>query len=123
MTLGTVNRFAARFATAAALCCLPLLPAAAADCAKDTLCRIITDGKLKVGVVVDYKPWGYRGPNGEFLGLEPEMARDVAKTLGVDVEFVSVNSANRMEFLAQGQIDLMIATMTDNLERRKVVGI
>jgi polar amino acid transport system substrate-binding protein len=95
----------------------------AADCAQDTLCRIITSGKLKAGVVVDYKPWGYRGGDGEFLGLEPDMARDVAETLGVEVEFVQVNSANRMEFLAQGQIDLMIATMTDNLQRREVIGI
>jgi polar amino acid transport system substrate-binding protein len=98
-------------------------PAKAADCAQDTLCRIITSGKLKAGVVVDYKPWAYRGGGGEFLGLEPDMARDVAKTLGVEVEFVPVNSANRMEFLAQGQIDLMIATMTDNLKRREVIGI
>jgi polar amino acid transport system substrate-binding protein len=97
--------------------------AQAADCAKDTLCRIITEGKLKAGVVVDYKPWGYRGEGGEFLGLEPDMVRDVAKTLGIEAEFVPVNSANRMEFLAQGQIDLMIATMTDNLKRREVIGI
>jgi Bacterial extracellular solute-binding proteins, family 3 len=95
----------------------------AADCNKDTLCRMMVGGKLKAGVVVDYKPWGYRGQGGEYLGLEPDMARDVAKTLGVEVEFVPVNSANRMEFLAQGQIDLMIATMTDNLKRREVIGI
>jgi polar amino acid transport system substrate-binding protein len=106
-----------------ALCFLWAAQARAADCAQDTLCRILTSGKLKVGVVGDYKPWGYRGANGEFLGLEPDMARDVAKKLGVEVEFVPVNSANRMEFLEQGQIDLMIATMTDTLERRKVIGI
>lgn len=123
MILGYVARMTARAVGVTALCCLPFLQASAADCMQDTLCRIITDGKLKVGAVVDYKPWGYRGPNGEFLGLEPDMARDVAKTLGVEIEFVPVNSANRMEFLAQGQIDLMIATMTDNLERRKVIGI
>src|SRR6478736_2613556 len=61
--------------------------AQAADCAKDTLCRVIAEGKLKAGVVVDYKPWGYRGAGGEFLGLEPDMARDVARTLGIEVEF------------------------------------
>ena len=49
--------------------------------------------------------------------------RDVAKTVSVKIELVPVNSANRMEFLAQGQIDLMTATMTDNLKRREVVGI
>ena len=121
------QRYAAKLATCAlgilAAWSILLAQASAADCTQDTLCRIITEGKLKVGVVVDYKPWGYRGAGGEFLGLEPDMARDVAKTLGVEAEFVPVNSANRMEFLQQGQIDLMIATMTDTLDRRKVIGI
>jgi len=97
--------------------------AAAGACEDDTLCSVMTDGTLRVGVVVDYKPWGYRGDGGEFQGMEPDMARKVAEALGVEIEFVPVNSANRMEFLAQGQTDLMIATMTDNLDRRKVVGI
>ena len=119
----SLTRLGTRLLAASLLCLLSQVPASAADCTKDTLCRILTEGKLKVGVVVDYKPWGYRGPNGEFLGMEPDMARDVAKTLGVKIEFEPVNSANRMEFLQQGQIDLMIATMTDTLERRKVIGI
>jgi polar amino acid transport system substrate-binding protein len=105
------------------LCGLPISQASAADCAQETLCRVLTAGKLKAGVVVDYKPWGYRGPDGGFVGMEPDMARNVAERLGVEAELVPVNSANRMEFLQQGQIDLMIATMTDTLERRKVIGI
>jgi polar amino acid transport system substrate-binding protein len=123
MLLKSLTRLGTGFLAVSLLCLLWQAPAPAADCTQDTLCRILTAGKLKAGVVVDYKPWGYRGANGEFLGMEPDMARDVAKTLGVEVEFVPVNSANRMEFLQQGQIDLMIATMTDTLERRKVIGI
>jgi polar amino acid transport system substrate-binding protein len=123
MLLEYLTKLTARLFAVSLLCSIPLTQAFAADCAQDTLCRILTEGKLKVGVVVDYKPWGYRGADGDFIGLEPDMARDVAKQLGVEVEFVSVNSANRMEFLQQGQIDLMIATMTDTLERRKVIGI
>jgi polar amino acid transport system substrate-binding protein len=123
MLLKSLTRLGRRLLAVSLLCLLWQAPASAAACTKDTLCRILTEGKLKVGVVVDYKPWGYRGANGDFLGMEPDMARDVAKTLGVEVEFVPVNSANRMEFLQQGQIDLMIATMTDTLERRKVIGI
>ena len=34
-----------------------------------------------------------------------------------------VQSSNRMQFLEQGKIDLMIATMSDRADRRKVVGI
>ena len=53
------------------------------------------------------------------IGLEPDLAADVAKKLGVKLELVPVVSANRMEFLNQGKIDLMIATMSDRPDRRK----
>ena len=43
--------------------------------------------------------------------------------VGVKLELVPVLSANRMEFLNQGKIDLMIATMSDKPERRKVVQV
>jgi polar amino acid transport system substrate-binding protein len=98
-------------------------PPAAAQQAGDTLSRILREGVLKVGVRADYRPWGFRNPAGEFVGMEIEMAKDVAATLGVRPEFVPVVAANRMQFLAQGQIDLMIATMSDTAERRRVVGI
>ena len=36
---------------------------------------------------------------------------------------VPVQSSNRMQFLEQGKIDLMIATMSDRKDRREIVGI
>lgn len=98
-------------------------PPAVAQPAGDTLSRILREGVLKVGVRADYRPWGFRNPAGEFVGMEIEMVKDVAATLGVRPEFVPVVAANRMQFLAQGQIDLFIATMSDTAERRRVVGI
>lgn len=99
-------------------------PAAAPQAqVSDTLQRILREGRLRVGVRADYRPWGFRNPTGEFEGMEIQMAREVARTLGVQPEFVPVVAANRMQFLAQGQIDLMIATMSDTAERRGIVGI
>jgi polar amino acid transport system substrate-binding protein len=43
--------------------------------------------------------------------------------MGVEVELVPVQSSNRMQFLEQGKIDMMIATMSDRPDRRKIVGI
>ncbi len=80
-------------------------------------------GTLIVGVKTDYPPWGTRDASGAIVGMEADMAADVAKRLGVKLELVSVVSSNRMQFLQQGKIDLMIATMSDTPERRKVVGI
>jgi polar amino acid transport system substrate-binding protein len=89
----------------------------------DVLDDIKKRGTLIVGVKADYKPFGFREPSGGIIGLEPDLAADVAKKLGVKLELVPVVSANRMEFLNQGKIDLMIATMSDKPDRRKVVQV
>jgi polar amino acid transport system substrate-binding protein len=80
-------------------------------------------GKIVVGVKADYKPWGYRDTSGDIVGMEIDMANDVAAKMGVDIELVAVQSSNRMQFLEQGKIDLMIATMSDRADRREIVGI
>jgi polar amino acid transport system substrate-binding protein len=89
----------------------------------DTLASVKQKGKLVVGVKADYKPFGYTDPSGKIVGLEVDLANDVGKRLGVPVELVPVIAANRMEFLKQGRIDLMIATMAYKPDRAEVVGI
>src|SRR5437762_90756 len=79
----------------------------------DAMDDIKKKGVLVVGVKTDYPPWGTRDASGNIVGMEPDMAADVAKRLGVKVELVAVVSSNRMQFLQQGKIDLMIATMSD----------
>ena len=95
--------------------------AAAADCGDDTLCKIKEAGVLKIGTKDDYVPWSYRNSDGNFIGMEVDLGNKIAEALGVDVEYVKVNSANRFEFLAQGQIDLMIASASDTAQRREIV--
>jgi len=97
--------------------------ATAAQCTNDTWNKIMSRGKLVVGVKADYKPWGFRNESGELVGMEVDMAKAAAEVMGVDVELVPVQSSNRMQFLEQGKIDMMIATMSDRPDRRKIVGI
>lgn len=94
-----------------------------ANAANDRFKSVLEKGKLVVGVKADYKPWGFRNDSGEIVGMEIDMAKDVADKLGVELELVAVQSSNRMQFLEQGKIDLMIATMSDRADRRKIVGI
>jgi polar amino acid transport system substrate-binding protein len=88
-----------------------------------TLEKIKERGTIVVGTKADYKPFGFRDSSGKIVGFEPDLAKDVADLLGVKLELVPVVSSNRMQFLEQGKIDLMIATMNDTPERRKIVGI
>lgn len=110
--------------TTGAMAALAALSAAALPgraTAADGVDAIKKRGTLIVGVKADYKPFGFRDPSGTIIGLEPDLAADLAKRLGVKLELVPVVSANRIEFLQQGKVDLLIATLSDKPERRRVV--
>ena len=95
------------------------ITAARADALED----IKKKGVLVVGTKADYRPFGFLDPSGKIVGFEADLAADVAKRLGVKVELIPVVASNRMQFLQQGKIDMMIATMSDTPERRKIVDI
>ena len=105
----------------AALAASSVLATIGTAAAADGIEAIKQRGTLIVGVKADYKPFGFRDPSGAIIGLEPDLAADVAKRLGVKLELVPVVSANRIEFLQQGKVDLLIATLSDKPERRRVV--
>lgn len=88
-----------------------------------TLEKIKQKGVVVIGTKTDFPPFGHKDAAGNVVGLEPELAADVAKRLGVKLEIVPVTSANRIKFLQEGKIDLMIATMSVTEEREKAVGI
>ncbi len=100
---------------------LGMLGASAATA--DVLQDIKSKGVLVVGTKADYPPFGFLDPSGKIVGLEPDLAADVAKRLGVKLELTPVVASNRIQFLQQGKIDIMIATMSDTPERAKVVDI
>lgn len=100
-----------------------LLTLAGQQAHADDLATIKQRGTLIVGVKADYPPFGFRSPSGEIVGIEPALAADVARSLGVKLELVPVVASNRIQFLQQGKIDLIIATMNDTKERRWVVDI
>ncbi|MEM7239482.1 MAG: transporter substrate-binding domain-containing protein [Pseudomonadota bacterium] len=111
----------------AAACALSVTSAGpiayAAQCTNDVWNKVMERGKVVIGVKADYKPWGFRDENGTLVGMEIDMAKDVADKMGVELELVPVQSSNRMQFLEQGKTDMFIATMSDRADRREIVGI
>ena len=97
--------------------------ASAAQCTNDVWNKVMERGKVVVGVKADYKPWGFRDSSGAIVGMEIDVAQAAADAMGVELDLVAVQSSNRMQFLEQGKIDLMIATMSDRPDRREIVGI
>jgi polar amino acid transport system substrate-binding protein len=89
----------------------------------DQLDEIRARGVLVVGTKADYEPLGYLDSEGEVVGMEPDLAADLARRLNVSLKIVPVTSASRIKELQAGNVDLIIATMGITDERRKIAGI
>lgn len=72
------------------------------------------------GVKNDVKLWGYLDKqSGKIVGLEPDLAQSIANTLGVKLELVGVQTAERVDAITSGRVDILIATLSDTPERQK----
>jgi glutamate transport system substrate-binding protein len=85
----------------------------------DTLMgKIQQRGEIRIGVKFDVPPFGFKNPqSGEVEGFDVDMGKIVAEELGVEPRFVEAISDNRIPFLQQGEVDLILSTMTINQER------
>ena len=92
------------------------MPGACTQPRVDRLVRILCAGRIRVGVR-DYYPLFATNENQVREGYEVDVARAIAKRLGVEAEFFRVNAATRIPLLAEDRIDLAIATMGHNTQR------
>lgn len=96
---------------------------AQADPKSSLLQEIVDRGEIRVGVLDGFRPWAFRGPDGTMQGITIDLARDLAQTIGVELDPVVVTSANRIQFLKQGRIDVIMAGMYDTSSRRRLTDI
>lgn len=90
----------------------------------NTLDDIKDRGKIIIGVKADYPPFGFVNAQGNNVGLGIDIAHYMAlKLLGSEdaVQLVPVVASNRIQYLRQGRIDLMIATASITEKRAKVI--
>jgi len=86
--------------------------------ADSPLGRIQQKGEITIGVKFDVPPFGFKNPQtNEVEGFDVDMGRFVAEALGVRPRFVEAISDNRIPFLKEGTVDLVLSTMTINAER------
>lgn len=86
-----------------------------------TLDDIKADGKIKLGVFSDKSPFGYIDENGEYQGYDIYLAERLGQDLGVEIEYVSTEAANRVEYLETGKVDIVLANFTVTEERAQKV--
>jgi len=100
---------------------LSLATGALADAKARNLDEIKQSGKLVIGVFSDKKPFGYVDEYGEYQGYDVVFARRLAEDLGVELELVSVDAPNRVEYLTSAKVDIILANFTVTPERAEVV--
>ena len=99
-----------------------LLPAAAqAAPVYRSLDEIKADGTINIGVFSDKNPFGYVDENGEYQGYDVYFAERIGKDLGVKINYVSTEAANRVEYLETGKVDIILANFTVTPERAEKV--
>jgi polar amino acid transport system substrate-binding protein len=91
------------------------------DAVYRTLDEIKEDGTINIGVFSDKNPFGYVDENGEYQGYDVYFARRIGEDLGVEVNLVSTEAANRIEYLQTGKVDVILANFTVTDERKEEV--
>ncbi|MBQ2887474.1 MAG: transporter substrate-binding domain-containing protein [Firmicutes bacterium] len=86
-----------------------------------TLDEIKADGTINIGVFSDKNPFGYVDENGEYQGYDIYFAERIGEDLGVEVNYVSTEAANRIEYLQTGKVDVILANFTVTPERAEEV--
>jgi polar amino acid transport system substrate-binding protein len=101
------------------LCVLAALGLLMIPAWSDSLDRIVARGTLVVGVKSDVPLWGFKNKStGLIQGLEPDLAQDLARRLGVKVELVGLLTADRLDAVNKKRVDVLIATLSDTPDRR-----
>ena len=87
----------------------------------DKLQDVLKAGKLRVGLLTDAAPWGFKDDKGEIAGLDADLAKLLASDLGVKLELVPVTGAARIPSLLADKIDVLVAGLGATPERAQQI--
>ena len=94
---------------------------AADDVVYRTVDEIKESGTINIGVFSDKSPFGYVDEYGEYQGYDVYFAERLAQDLGVEINYISTEAANRIEYLQTGKVDVILANFTVTEERAQEV--
>lgn len=105
-----------------ALSALALFSALSFSAQADKLADIKAAGVVKVATFDANPPFGAIDPKThDIVGYDVDFAKALAKSLGVKLQLVATNPANRIPLLQSGKVDLIVADITITPERAQVI--
>ncbi len=111
-----LRKFFAALVAMLGIAALAPVPAAA-----KSLDDILSDGTIRIGINPNFPNMSTRNDDGEWEGFDIDIGNLIAAQLGVDVEWVPTESAQRVPFLVADRIDLSLGALTRNSERAKLI--
>lgn len=81
--------------------------------------NIQQQGALRVCTTGDYKPYTFKRADGDFEGIDISMARSLADSLGVKVQWVQTTWKTLMPDMQAGKCDIGMGGISVTLERQK----
>ncbi len=82
--------------------------------------QIKRDGVIRIGLSL-FVPWSMRDRNGELIGFELDVGRQLGEDMGVEVEFVPVAWDGIIPALVSGNFDVIISGMSITAQRNLTV--
>ena len=89
--------------------------------ATDKLSEIKDKGKMVAGLSADYPPFEYVDANGNLAGFDVDLVNEIARRMGVEVEFVDMPFDSLIAAVQEGKIDASIAAFNYDPERDESV--
>ena len=84
----------------------------------------IEEGKIKVGLEPEYPPMEFKDDNGNLTGFDVELMTEIAKRMGVEVEFVETGWDGIFMGLDAGTYDVVcsgVSITNDRLKENKMI--
>jgi polar amino acid transport system substrate-binding protein len=82
---------------------------------------IASSGRLTIATAGDGPPYTYKDDKGQLTGLEVDLGRAIACSLGVEADFKTVAFAGILTGIQGGRYDMGMSTISDTSEREKVM--
>ncbi|MEI0558626.1 amino acid ABC transporter substrate-binding protein [Brachyspira intermedia] len=93
-----------------------------ASAAEDNSLQKVKDaGKLVLGLDDTFAPMGFRDENGEVVGFDIDLAREVANRLGVTLEIKPIEWSSSILSLNKGDVDVLWNGVTINEARKQQI--
>jgi len=90
-------------------------------CQDNRLDTIVSRGYITIGMNLGFPPVGFYNDKGEPDGYDVDLAKDLAKTLGVKIKWEPVTNETRAAVLVADKVDIVFSNYTRTPERAKVI--